>query len=91
MYQMCINDEDVEIHVTTLSRISRSMSWIANMCKQMHNLGYEVTDVYSAFESAEEHLINGDGAPSFIADPHPNAAGHQLIAETYYSTIAAAA
>jgi len=55
------------------------------------NLGYEVTDVYSAFESAEEYLINGDGAPSFIADPHPNAAGHQLIAETYYSTIAAAA
>ncbi len=59
--------------------------------EESENLGYEVTDVYSAFEAAEDCLINGDGAQSFLADPHPNAAGHQLIAETYYGTIAAAA
>ena len=58
---------------------------------EAETLGYEIADVYSAFEPIEEYLINGDGADSFLADPHPNSAGHKLIAETHYSIIAAAA
>lgn len=40
---MITNDEEVEIHITSMSRISRQISWIGKMCDQMHNLGYVVT------------------------------------------------
>lgn len=43
MYRMCTNDEEVEIHITSMSRISRKISWITKMCDQMHSLGYVVT------------------------------------------------
>ena len=55
MYGMCTNKEDVEIHVTTLSRLSRNMSWIAKMCEQMHELGYVVT--FENEEITSEGLI----------------------------------
>ena len=55
MYCMCTNHEDVEIHVTTLSRLSRNMSWIAKMCEEMHDLGYVVT--FENEEITSENLI----------------------------------
>lgn len=55
MYCMCANHEDVEIHVTTLSRLSRNMSWIAKMCEEMHGLGYVVT--FENEEITSENLI----------------------------------
>ncbi len=53
------------------------------------SLGYKVADVYAAFEAADS-VVNADGftggaaefAESFAAvDPHPNKAGHELIAD----------
>lgn len=55
MYCMCTNHEDVEIHVTTLSRLSRNMSWIAKMCEEMYDLGYVVT--FENEEITSENLI----------------------------------
>jgi len=55
LYQMCTSDENIEIHITTLSRISRNMSWIAKMCEEMHNLGYVVT--FENEEITSENLI----------------------------------
>ncbi len=52
-------------------------------------LGYTVADVYTAFEAAE-NVVNADSfkgsvaefATSIVeADPHPNKAGHELIAD----------
>ncbi len=49
--------------------------------------GYTVADVYSAFAGQEGTLVNAapvEAGTSFNAlqmDPHPNAAGHQVIAE----------
>lgn len=60
------------------------------LTEQADILGYELAEVYGAFEAAEDYLVNGDGSPSFIADPHPNSAGHELIAEVFLQVIAEA-
>lgn len=53
-------------------------------------LGYDVADVYSAF-NALDNVVNADSFSGnisdfatsiFEADPHPNKLGHQVIAET---------
>lgn len=41
--------------------------------------GYQVVDVYTAFKSSSEILTNATN-PSMPLDPHPNAAGHKVIA-----------
>lgn len=43
-------------------------------------LGYEVADVYAAFEAVEENLCNAVMDPLEL-DFHPNAVGHAMIAE----------
>ena len=43
LFRLCSDNEEVEVHLTTMSRISRKISWIAKMCEEMHNLGYVVT------------------------------------------------
>lgn len=54
-------------------------------------LGYRTVDVYTAFESSKERLVNanlsGDGWLSI--DPHPNKNGHTLIASVYKDAIKA--
>lgn len=42
-------------------------------------LDYEVVDVYKAFNSSSEVLTNATN-PNMPLDPHPNAAGHKVIA-----------
>lgn len=55
MYRMCTSNENIEIHITALSRISRNMSWIAKMCEEMHSLGHVVT--FENEEVTSENLI----------------------------------
>lgn len=43
-------------------------------------VGYQVADVYTAFATAAENLCNASMEPLNV-DVHPNAAGHQVIAD----------
>lgn len=56
LYDMCKNGEVDELYVTTLSRISRKMSWVTQMCKQMHEFGIKVT--FMNEEITSEQLLN---------------------------------
>ena len=56
LYEMCKNGELDELYVTTMSRISRKMSWITQMCKQMHEFGIKVTFMNEGITS--EQLLN---------------------------------
>ncbi|WP_195270613.1 GDSL-type esterase/lipase family protein [Eubacterium sp. 1001713B170207_170306_E7] len=52
--------------------------------------GYHSVDIYEAFNEPDltnVEIKNTEGKLSLNFDPHPNAAGHQLIAERYTSTI----
>lgn len=49
-------------------------------------LGYEVADVYTAFTASEENLCNADMATMNL-DFHPNAKGHEVIAECVKTAI----
>lgn len=53
-------------------------------------LGYDVADVYTAF-SQENDVVNADAGSSGSLltglDPHPNAKGHRLIADTIFPLI----
>ena len=56
LYERCKNGEVDELYVTTMSRISRRMSWITQMCKQMHEFGIKVTFMNEGITS--EQLLN---------------------------------
>ena len=56
LYERCNNGEVDELYVTTMSRISRRMSWITQMCKQMHEFGIKVTFINEGITS--EQLLN---------------------------------
>lgn len=50
-------------------------------------LGYTVVDIHSVFASTDDLNVNAVCDLSkglFNYDPHPNAAGHEVIAEVYY-------
>ena len=49
-------------------------------------LGYYVADTYSAFADSAENLCCASMVP-FNLDPHPNAAGHQVLAECFQQVI----
>ena len=51
--------------------------------------GYDVVDVYTAFDESSETLTNAglNLVSGMMLDPHPNIAGHRLIAELYYQYI----
>ncbi len=51
--------------------------------------GYAVLDVCAAFAASNETLTNAglDLVSGMMLDPHPNIAGHKLIAELYYKYI----
>ena len=55
----------------------------AKMC--IRDRGYTVADSYTAFENSGADLVNA-GA-NFSVDPHPNRAGHELLAETHAKKI----
>ena len=44
-------------------------------------LGYTVVDSYTAFENSDADLVNA--GTNFSVDPHPNRAGHELLAATH--------
>ncbi len=48
--------------------------------------GYLVADAYSAFAAGTENLCCASMQP-FNPDPHPNAAGHQVLAECFQQVI----
>jgi len=48
--------------------------------------GYLVTDAYSAFAAGTENLCCASMQP-FNPDPHPNAAGHQVLADCFQQVI----
>ena len=48
--------------------------------------GYIVADVYDAFANSENYLYNATMDPLFF-DTHPNAAGHKVIQETFFSAL----
>ncbi len=59
------------------------------------SLGYDVADVYSAF-NVLDNVVNADlftgnisdfATSIFEADPHPNKLGHQIIAETIFPIV----
>ena len=52
-----------------------------------HVLGYEVADVYAAFGESEVNLCNADMAIMNL-DFHPNAGGHEVIAECVLKALA---
>lgn len=56
LYDTCKNGEVDELYVTTMSRISRKMSWVTQMCKQMHEIGIKVTFMNEGITS--EQLLN---------------------------------
>ncbi len=56
LYDMCNNGELDELYVTSMSRISRRMSWVTQMCKQMHEFGIKVTFMDEGITS--EQLLN---------------------------------
>ena len=56
LYDMCMNGEVDELYVTSLSRISRRMSWITQMCRDMHECGIKVT--FMNEEVTSEQLLN---------------------------------
>ncbi len=52
--------------------------------------GYTAVPIYESFKNSKNTLINAGFDISntrFSVDPHPNALGHQLIAEIYFSAI----
>lgn len=51
--------------------------------------GYDVVDVYTAFDESSETLTNAglNLVSGMMLDPHPNIAGHRRIAELYYQYI----
>ncbi len=55
-----------------------------------HVLGYEVADVYAAFGESEVNLCNADMATMNL-DFHPNAKGHEMIADCVLNVLAPAA
>ena len=57
----------------------------AVITSQADALGYTVADSYTAFENSGADLVNA-GA-NFSVDPHPNRAGHELLAETHAKKI----
>ena len=57
----------------------------AVITSQADALGYTVADSYTAFENSGADLVNA-GA-NFSVDPHPNRAGHELLAETHAEKI----
>ena len=56
LYEKCKNGEVDELYATTMSRISRRMSWVTQMCKQMHEFGIKVTFMNEGITS--EQLLN---------------------------------
>lgn len=51
---------------------------------------YAVADIYTAFKKSTEKNVNAEVEKSVIGlglDPHPNVAGHRLIADTIYPMI----
>lgn len=56
LYDMCKIKEVDELYVTTMSRISRKMSWVTQMCKQMHEFGIKITFMNEGITS--EQLLN---------------------------------
>ncbi len=58
-----------------------------NACIDAHtDEGYTVADVYTAFSESETNPVNATQNPLNL-DPHPNADGHMLIAQTYASLL----
>lgn len=57
----------------------------AVITSQADALSYTVADSYTAFENSGADLVNA-GA-NFSVDPHPNRAGHELLAETHAEKI----
>ncbi len=52
-----------------------------------HVLGYEVAEVYAAFGASEENLCNAD-MTAMNLDFHPNARGHEVIADCVLKVLA---
>lgn len=66
------------------------LSLNAKITEKAGQLGYTVADVYTAFKESTAKNVNvtvaEDGRVTDI-DPHPNADGHALIAQTLFETV----
>lgn len=52
------------------------------------DLGYEVADVYQAFQETEEYVLNAYvNTQGINLDVHTNSIGHQLIADVFFDVI----
>ena len=80
-------DETLDMSYYGDKAVSRLNEPIKSLAKEN---GYEVVAVYEVFKSAKQTLINAGfdvSSTRFSVDPHPNAMGHQYIAELYFNVI----
>lgn len=55
MYEMCKNGEIDEVYILAASRISRNISGVARICKQMHDTGTKA--VFVNEETTSEEIL----------------------------------
>lgn len=70
-----------------VAHLNRAIFEEQNVCK------YTIVDVKDAFYKADETLTNAGydfTVPTFSVDPHPNKAGHEVIAKLYFDVVSEA-
>lgn len=74
--------------VALVSAVDTGVSALNTVIKSGEATGaYKVVDVYTAFKNSTETLTNAT-SPTTPLDPHPNAAGHVVIAKLYAALVA---